>query len=269
MNDRVWLAFTYGQAAPFNLRLSVATTTASVTSLVPTPACFKLALVDAAFRLSDPSATPRRLFDALRGREVRVGVPKAIVVQKTFARRLVPWESKGKGETRAAAVAEAISEQNYPFKRTIAFLELAYWSSPICIAIDVTSIAAAEREQIHRLATCVGYLGRRGSFVHLRSRRELAGDAVLPKSGFAVREEHLHESQWPTDFVSRPTDDFTTEAEFGRVSIATEEKVRVTGVDRDRIVGTRWLLPMRQVRGSRKFSVFERATGGGLAWDGE
>ena len=257
--SRVWLVFTYAQAAPFSLRLSVATTTAAVTSLVPTPASFKLALVDVAFRVHGDA---RRVFDLVKAREVRVGLPDAIVVQKTFGRVLVPWESKVKASERDAEMADAKSQHAYPFKRTIAFTEIAFWSGSVRIAMDVASLSLPDRNTLSHLASHLSYLGKRGSFVQLVDVAEAEHTGVRPRDGYAVRTDQLKRTEWPSVFMSRPTDDLTPESEFDRISIATAERTRVglSSVEKlDRLAGIPWLLPLRLVRTGKTFAFYKRS----------
>jgi hypothetical protein len=264
---RDWLVLEYAQAAPFSLRLSVATTAAAVTALVPSPACFKLAMVDAAFQAYASEQQARRIFDLIKGREVRVRVPKHIVVQKTFGRVLVPWEApKTKGADRAAAIRIDFQAQNYPFKRTISFLEIAYWSEPIEIAIDTTGVDTTSADDLRRLAWCVRYLGKRGSFVQLLGIRVADDEAISRDGRFGRRIDLMaSDTEWPAQFIQRPADDLGPNADFERVSAATEKKVRrgepgdiESSKSMDRLVGLPFLLPLRLQRTGRSFAYYMR-----------
>lgn len=262
-----WLILEYAQAAPFSLRLSVATTAAAMTALVPSPACFKLALVDAAFQVHASEAAARRIFDLVKGLEVRVRVPAHVVVQKTFGRVLVPWEPpKTKGADRRTAIQEDLSAQNYPFKRTISFIEIAYWSEPIKLAIRVDD-AAVVVDEITRLAWSVRYLGKRASFVQLLGSELLDDAAVSDDAAFARRIDLMSPNErWPARFIQRPADDLSPGAEFDRVSVATPKKVRTGGLADigkgtkiDRFVALPFLLPFQLLRSGRSFAHYTRA----------
>jgi hypothetical protein len=264
---RNWLVLEYAQAAPFSLRLSVATTAAAVTALVPSPACFKLAMVDAAFQAYASEQHARRIFDLIKGREVRVRVPEHIVVQKTFGRVLVPWEPpKTKGADRAAAIKLDLQAQNYPFKRTISFLELAYWSEPIEVAIDITAVDTTSADDLGRLAWCVRYLGKRGRFVQLLGSRVVDDEAISRDGRFGRRIDLMaSDTEWPARFIQRPADDLGPNADFERVSAATEKRARRgepgdLGKSQaiDRFVGLPFLLPLRLQRTGRSFAHYTR-----------
>ena len=260
-----WLVLDYAQAAPFSLRLSVATTAAAMTAVVPSPACFKLALVDAAFQVRASEAAARRIFDLVKGQEVRVRVPAHVVVQKTFGRVLVPWEPpKTKGADRRTAIQDDLRAQNYPFKRTISFLEIAYWSEPIKLAIQVDDPAAAD--EIAQLAWSVRYLGKRASFVQLLGSQLLDDATVSGDAAFARRIDLMSpDDRWPARFIQRPADDLSPGAEFDRVSVATAKKVRTGGLADigksakiDRFIALPFLLPLHLLRSGRSFAHYAR-----------
>ncbi len=262
-----WLVLEYAQAAPFSLRLSVATTAAAMTAVVPSPACFKLALVDAAFQIHASEAAARRIFDLVKAQEVRVRVPAHVVVQKTFGRVLVPWEPpKTKGADRRTAIQDDLRAQSYPFKRTISFLEIAYWSEPIKLAIHIDDTAGAI-DEITQLAWSVRYLGKRASFVQLLGSQLLDDAIVSGDAAFARRIDLMSpDDRWPARFIQRPADDLSPGAEFDRVSVATAKKVRTGGLADigksatiDRFVALPFLLPLQLLRSGRSFAHYARA----------
>jgi len=257
-----WLLWTFAQVSPFTLRLSVATATVGATALVPSPACVKLALVNAAFATFGTGDAPREVFDAVKPREIAIRVPRSIVVQQTFQKVLVPWEppkTRTEAGDRARAYEADLARHHYPFKSTIAYTEIATWSGPIQIALNATGLDMQMCHRLHRLASSIRFLGRRGSFVQLLEATSTS-EPIRARLGYARRADYVRgDDDWPAEFIQRPCDDFSQDAEFDRVNVATSRPLRAgddTSSVTDRLVALPLIIPMVIARTGKRFSQY-------------
>jgi hypothetical protein len=179
----------------------------------------------------------------------------------------VPWEPpKTKGADRAAAIEEDMRAKNYPFKRTISFMEVAYWSGPIELAIGAAGMDRDAIDHLERLAWGVRYFGKRGSFVQLLSSRRVDDEVISQDRCFGRRADLIPpDEDWPARFIQRPADDLGPHAEFDRISIASPQKVRAgrvsevgSGKKVDRFVALPFILPLRLRRSGRSFAHYVR-----------
>jgi hypothetical protein len=143
-----WLLASFKPVTLFSLRMSVATSSAAKTLLVPTPYSLKLALVDAAFRAGG-EAFARGILNSVKSAEVRFRPPEHAVVTNTFVKvrrqRKKPTPDK-------------------PYISSIAFREFCFHLGTLEVAICVTSLSPKEVEDVVQSLRHINYLGKRGSF---------------------------------------------------------------------------------------------------------
>ena len=147
-----WLTVTYRPTSLFSLRMTHATSKGGKTLLVPTPYAFKVALIDACFRMFATSEAPgraRQVFDLVKGRAVRFRPPRYCVVQNTFIK--IKQEERGSPKGIYAS--------------TIAYREYVHYEGLLEVAVSVAGIEDEQVQTIAALATRINYLGKRGSFL--------------------------------------------------------------------------------------------------------
>ncbi len=142
-----WLLAYYLPVSLFSLRMSCSTNKGGKTLFVPTPYSFKLAMVDAAFRMGDESLA-RKVFDLVKAREIRFKPPKHLVVQNTFIK------IKQEARDNASGV----------YTSTIAYREFCFFNGKLTAAINITDLEAEHREILCQVLAHINYLGKRGSF---------------------------------------------------------------------------------------------------------
>lgn len=148
----MWLITEYLCNTLFSLKPAYATSSGGRTLLVPTPFAFKMALVDVVCR-TEGVRTAEVIWDWLRNCATAIRPARQVVVNNAFTRILKPRRNP----------AEAGSEDEGPFQRTIGYREYAFVDGPLGIALQPPS-----DEFVVRLAewmVAVNYLGKRGGFV--------------------------------------------------------------------------------------------------------
>lgn len=245
-----WLVLGYVPTSLFSLKVSTATNAAAKTCFVPTPYAIKLALVDAEIRRAGLQAG-RSLFDLVRALDVRVEPPPRLVVTNSLIKIAVIWESKGKASERAAAIAKAKQEGEYPFKPTIAFREFVFYDGPIRIAFNVAGIESPIEARLRDAARHVAYFGKRGSF--FRPANEASEVAELPLSFMFPADAAPDPS--PIEVLYQVLDDTSPQASFDDVSSYTPVPKGRRGEFR---IQRLYALPLRRTRSSRTFTAYER-----------
>ena len=148
-----WLIARYEPTALFSLKVSSATSSVGKTLIIPTPYSIKMALVDASFRLGFPDTECDSFLKSLIAIEVRVAPSDVTAVTHTFVK--VRQESRKGDPTR-------------PYDSTIAYREIAHNSGDWLWAFDLAAGDDILAERLVRLAPCVNYVGKRGSFIQFR-----------------------------------------------------------------------------------------------------
>ena len=143
-----WLLAHYLPVSLFSLRLSCSSNKGGKTLFVPTPYAFKLAMVDAAFRAGDDEQPARRVFETIKGRQIRFKPPKHLTVQNTFI--------KIKQENREAPAGV--------YSSTIAYREFCFFRGRLTAAIETAGLDRQAIELLARILRHINYLGKRGSF---------------------------------------------------------------------------------------------------------
>ena len=171
----------YQPTSLFSLRPYTATTSGGKSLIVPTPFAIKMALLDAAIR-SRGVEQGRGIFAALRDLQIAVRLPPQIVVNNTFTKILRLKEIKTKASEKEAAMGRAMTEQQWPFQRTIAFREYVQFGGPLGLAFQ-----GMAPESWTPLLVQVNYLGKRGGFMQLLHppsvMAELPGGTTLLTQG--------------------------------------------------------------------------------------
>ncbi|MBI5789316.1 MAG: type I-A CRISPR-associated protein Cas5 [Candidatus Schekmanbacteria bacterium] len=160
-----WLLAHYLPVSLFSLRMSCSTNKGGKTLFVPTPYSFKLAMVDAAFRMGDEGLAGK-VFDLIKAKDIRFKPPKHLTVQNTFI--------KIKQEDREDASGV--------YNPTIAYREFCFFKGQLTIAIDASGLETEAKELLWRVLAHINYLGKRGSFWQFMKWEEAA---TLP-DGFTV-----------------------------------------------------------------------------------
>jgi hypothetical protein len=245
----MWVIAEYLPTAPFSLRPATATSSGGKTLLVPTPFALKMALLDACIRTRGRSEG-ERLFPAIRDLKVAIRLPKYIVVNNTFVKILRKKEIKVPKAKKAAAIARAKANRQWPFYRTIAFREYVHYSGPLALALTSPE-SAVDLGILKALLVQINYLGKRGGFMQLLREPELSEE--LPE-GFIVLNPNGFQ---PFNAFGTPQelDDCTPQMTFEHADVYNTKK-RIT-LGKERVLRT-VVLPYALRRSSRSFSYYER-----------
>jgi hypothetical protein len=237
-----WLIASYRPTSLFTLRMTHATSKGGKTLLVPTPYAVKLALIDACFRFfpaAEALEQAHNVYDLIKAREIRFRPPEHCLVQNTFI-KVKQEERGGPGGT---------------YTSTIAYREYCYYRGELAVAVDVAAMSGASRQLLTRLAPCINYLGKRGSFMQFVSTQTYEGP--LP-SGYTCPENKA-------DIANGGYASTNYLDDFGEALIGDAD-----GFDRINSYGgkpsalgkyrvlTRTLLPYRYVSGGKHYSYYTR-----------
>lgn len=189
---REWLLAAFQPVTMFSLRMTHSTSKGGKTLVVPTPYAVKMALLDVCFRRFSTEEAPamaRDVFDWIKARQVRIRPPKHCLVTNTFT-RVLDWDRDGAD----------------PFRRTIAYRELAFWGGDdMVIAIASEGLNADQRATLTELFAHINSLGKRGGFVQFAGAE--TSDAVLPP-GFTVPRSEMEPNQILGYGLTHSLDDF-------------------------------------------------------------
>lgn len=235
-----WLIANYRPTSLFSLRMTHATSKGGKTLLVPTPYAVKLALIDACFRLfpaAEAQEQARNVFELIKAREVRFRPPDHCLVQNTFF-KVKQEERDGPGGT---------------YTSTIAYREYCYFKGELAVAVDVTGMAEARRKTLVRLAPCINYLGKRGSFMQFVSIKihdgSLPPGYSCPENKADIANGGYASTNYLDDFgeaLIKDADGFSRISSYGGKPSALG-KYRVL---------IRTLLPYRYVSGGKHFTYY-------------
>lgn len=169
-----WLIATYRPNSLFSLRMSHSTSSGGKTLFVPTPYSFKLAMVDASFRAGGRELATR-VFDYLKGREVRVCPPKHLTVNHTFIK--IKREPKEK-------------KPEEPYISSIGSREFCFFHGELNIAVNIKDLSKEAVVEISTVIAHINYFGKRGSFFQFLNRRffdELPEGFTIPETAIGER----------------------------------------------------------------------------------
>ncbi len=235
-----WLISSYRPTSLFSLRMTHATSKGGKTLLVPTPYAVKLALIDACFRLfpaAEALAQAHSVYELIKARGIRFRPPEHCLVQNTFI-KVKQEERGGPGGT---------------YTPTIAYREFCYYKGELAVAIDVSGMFETDCLLLTRLAPCVNYLGKRGSFMQFISTQVHEGSLppgyTCPEDKADIANGGYAATNYLDDFGEALIDDpegFERINSYGGKSSALG-KYRVL---------TRTLLPYCYVSGGKHYSYF-------------
>lgn len=232
----MWLTCEYEAVTLFSLKLSTATSSGGKTLLCPTPYAIKLALLDAACRITGVAAAERR-WPELRDLQIALSPAPKVVVSNLFQRILKPYKNPPK---------PGIPDFG-PFQRTIGYREYAHLFGPLGLGLGWTGVES--REWLAELLLHITYLGKRGGFVQLIRLPEHRDE--LPALFVDVTSSQTEFGLYGTLQVM---DDCTPALTFAKANIYSNEKVRL-GKER---VTRNIVFPYRLTRSSKSFSLYER-----------
>jgi hypothetical protein len=242
----MWTIAEYQSTSLFSLRPHTSTTSGGKSLLVPTPFAVKMALLDAAIRTKGLFQA-EALFRTLCHLDIAVRLPRWVVINKHFGRTLRLKETKKKASEKEATIAQARAQQEWPFQKTISFREYVHFGGSLRLAFLGMSLEAFSPLLLH-----INYLGKRGGFVQLvqppLARPNLPDDFTLLTQGTA--------GAFPLGTLQM-VDDFGPELTFERANVYSGQDIRL-GHDR---VFHHIVLPLRPVRSSRGFTLYERIDG--------
>lgn len=243
-----WLLFEFQPSTLFALKSSYATSTVASSLMVPTPYVIKMAFLNAAFRSGKDETFCRELVERLARVRVRIKPASESIITQTIQKVRVPKEEKGKREPVAESKA---TDKLTEYQSTVAYREVVWLKDSWVWAFDVGDDATLAND-LRKLAPCVNYVGKRGSFVQLINASEQDGELG---PGFTVP---LEESGTPPIEVCchvAPLDDFGSEMTFDAAnSYNQESKVRLN--KHRRIIPT--LVPSRVTNSGYGFRRYSR-----------
>jgi hypothetical protein len=239
----MWVLAEYQPTTLFSLRPATATTSGGKSLIVPTPFAIKMALLDAAIR-TQGLAAGRALFVPIRDLRMAMLPPEQIAVNSTFAKILRLKEIKTPASEKAAAIAQAQVNRQWPFQKTIAYREYVQYAGPLWLAFQGMNLA-----ELLPLLIQVNYLGKRGGFMQLGRAPEVVEQ--LPK-GFTEVTAGVTDS-FPLGTL-QIMDDFGPAITFEHANIYSDKAIKL---GKERVL-RHVVLPYRPIRSSRSFTLYER-----------
>lgn len=244
----MWIIVDYQPTTLFSLRPATATTSGGKSLIVPTPFAIKMALLDVAVRTRGVRYA-ESIVPALRDMRIAIDPPPQIVINSTFTKILRIQEHKGKASERAEKVAKAKAEQEWPFKRTIAYREYVQLAGPLQMGFEGVDFSL-----LVPLLLQVNYLGKRGGFIQLQATPYQTED--LP-SEFTEITASVGDS-FPLG-VLQQLDDFGPNITYEHANSYSNKNMRL-GTHR---ILRPVILPYRMARSSRGYTLYERFERGG------
>lgn len=238
-----WLQATYQPTTLFSLKPSWATSSGGKSLLLPSPYALKIALLDVAIRI-DGINQATTAWPWLRQLDIAIQLPQQMVVTNLFAKILRQKEFKGKKEKKAEFIAQAISEGNWPFQKTIGYREYVYFSDVIQLALGTP---AKNIPMLTNWLLNLTYLGKRGGFVQLMN----PPTAVSDISSYTILTQEM--TTFPIHGLMQQLDDCDPKMKLDNANIYT--KSRPKRITRDII------LPYRATRSSRSYTLYEKVGG--------
>ncbi len=235
----MWYQAFYVPISLFSLRQSLSTSSGAKTLLVPTPFALKMALLDVAIRtLGKEHAT--LLFPTIRDLQVAIQLPAHLVVINSFLKIVRPKKNGPSDDLGTGLVT--------PLGSTIAYREFVSYDGALGLSLS-GSKGDALPDVMVQLFPQINYFGKRGSFVQLveplRTSDQLDGHWTLLT---------VEQQQFIADGTIQMLDDFGPSTTFERADITSG--VRIT-LGKERVQRT-IVLPCRQVRSSRGYTLYER-----------
>lgn len=238
-----WFIVTYAPVSLFSLRMTRATSKGGKTLLVPTPYSFKMALLDACFRVfqsSDAETTARKVFHLIKNIEIRFSPPSHCIVQNTFVKIRQEERDAPKGF----------------FVPTIAYREFCFYGGDkLQVALLIDGLENKEIVLIETLCMHINCIGKRGSFWQYEENTILRGN--LPENytrsdyNNTVGDNHSRWLQELDDFGQPLCED---ENGFDRISTYGKGEIKL---GKHRVL-MKTLIPYCFKRSSRHFTQYEK-----------
>jgi len=261
-----WLVMQYRPTSLFSLRLTHSTSSGGKTLLVPTPYAVKLALVDAAFRAGGPEVA-HRVFDVVKGREIRFRPPRRLVVTNTFVKLLrekradragggkagegKASEGKASEDDEQSAVADDDGASAGPYRRTIAYREFAYYDGDLFVACGIGGLTDSQVQLLVRTFAHITYLGKRGSFMQFIGWERLpllaADEYTFPADDPPATAYPLGVTQYLDDIGGLDDPEL-----FDRINTFSPKRVEL---NRHRVLRLT-MIPYRQVSSSTHYTYY-------------
>ncbi|KKM10695.1 hypothetical protein SY88_13190 [Clostridiales bacterium PH28_bin88] len=230
----------YKPVALFSLRTSQATSSGGKTLLVPTPYAYKMALVDAAFRISGREKAVI-VFDSIKGRDIRFRPPSKAIVSQTFVKLLRQARENKDSD-------DSLSEG--PYQRTIAYREYCFFDGNLSVAIDIDGLSNERVQELTLTTAHINYLGKRGGFFQFVDsivEKEIPDHFTLPAGAMAEDLSGYGMSQFLDDLGSMDEEDL-----FKRIDVYSGKGVIL---NRHRVL-VHHLLPYSFAQSSKGYTVY-------------
>ncbi len=157
----MWLVAIYAQTSLFSLKASHVTSSGGKSNLVPTMYSFKMALIDAAFRVGMDG---EEVFQLVKPVKMCFRPPEKVVVNNSFIKILREPKNPVQGQ---------------PYTQSVGYREFVHYGSVLEIALELNDFSNENVGLIEKLLWHVNYLGKRGSFVQLN---RVTREEVLERS---------------------------------------------------------------------------------------
>lgn len=236
----MWVLIHYQQVALFSLKSSGATSSGGKTLLCPTPFAVKMALLDAAIRTLG-LANAQQLWPLLRDLRVQLRLPDRLMVLHLFA-RIVRSRHGGAVDATGGGLQT-------PLGSTIAYREYVQYNGPFTLALQAAS-GDQLPDRVVALLPQVNYLGKRGGFIQCQQIDTLV--ETLDPSEFTLLT--LPQTTFPSEGMIQMLDDCGPKMTLEHANIYNSKRI---ALGKERLI-RHIVLPYRQTRTSRGFSLYER-----------
>ena len=234
----MWLIAEYQPVGLFSLKSALATSSGGKSLLTPTPFAIKMALLDVAYRVYG-AARVEPLWPLLRDLPVAVDFSERVVVTNLFTKVLKPRRGAASPGTAHAG----------PLQKTIAFREYVWPVGIWGLAVEI--LPTMYVAQCTELLIQLNYLGKRGGFIQLTAAPVTV--EVLPET-YVLLNSSEGQKAFSSQGVLQVLDDCGPKMTLEHANIYSGKNIRL-GIER---VLHHIVLPYRQVRASRSYTLYER-----------
>lgn len=247
----MWLTAVYHQVSMFSLKPSDATSTGGRSLLVPTPFSIKMALLDVALRLYG-EASGSILFPLIRDLDIALSPPQQVVVNNCFVRIHKPRRPKGNTSDKEGDESEGSGDKgDGQFIRSVAFREYVQYNGPLGVALEVQT--QTDADTLALLLPQITYFGKRGCLFQIDSPPALV-ERLPTRQGYIPINRSSEKGLEEGRGVLQVLDDCDAKLSFAKVNIYSNERM---SLGKERVL-RHIVLPYRQTRSSRGFTLYER-----------
>ncbi len=239
-----WLIISYLPVSLFSLRMTHATNKGGKTLLVPTPYSFKMAMIDACFRVfekNEAEIKARQMFDLIKGCEIRFSPPEVCIVQNTFIKIRQEERDAPKGF----------------YAPTIAYREFCFYNySQLNVAIGIKGLSVDAINFLRTIASHINCLGKRGSFWQYIGDSIHNGELSLDDYTYHRDKQELRSSKFHwTQYLDDFGDDLCKAKDgFERISTYHNGEIKL---GKHRIL-VETVIPYRFEKSSRHFTMYKK-----------